>query len=188
MRSAKRHLYWRAIKVGIVFTVLAVALQAQAPVQAGAGLLDLLIVTGGHSYKEQEFFSVFDSLSNVRYEHKKFGEGAERLLTKDSAGQYDVMVFYDMNNEYRSHRDAWVELLRVGQPTLFLHHALGANTDWSEYGNIVGARARFGPKPAPDVTTWKHDVEFKVRIADTSHPITQGLKDFTRWIMSPAIG
>ncbi len=166
------------ISVVVALGVLGVA--AAAPLQAGAGgQIEVLIVTGGHSFDEQAFLAAFDSIGNVRYEHKRFGRGAETLLARESIDRYDVMVFYDMNNEYRSHRDAWLELLRAGQPTLFLHHALGANTDWAEYGNIVGARANFGPKPAPGVTTWKHDVEFKVHIADTAHPITRGLSDFT---------
>src|SRR5689334_8266732 len=63
-----------------------------------------------------------------------------------------------------------------------LHHNLAAEPDWPEYAEIRGGRwlaskatiegKSYGP------STYSHDEEIPIRIADKDHPITKGLSDF----------
>jgi uncharacterized protein len=142
--------------------------------------LRVLIVTGGHDFEANAFFKMFDEMHGTQWTHATFGNDAERLLTLENSGTYDVAVFYDMHQNHEPHYRNWLALLERGKPAVFLHHALGSYVKWDHYGEILGGRANFGQevvKWAPN-TKFQHDVTFRVHIADTSHPITKGLDDF----------
>lgn len=157
----------------------------------------ILVVTGGHDFEESSFFQMFEEMKDISYTHLRFKQGAEEMLTPDAARDYDAIVFYDMNQNREPHWKGWLALLEKGKGTVFLHHALGSYPDWDEYGRIVGGRANFDYKRVIEGvphTTFKHDVAFQVKIADKSHPITNGLKDFdildetyNRFVVNPDV-
>jgi len=142
--------------------------------------LRLLIVTGGHEFEASAFFKMFDEMNGVQWTHAIFGQDAEKKLTLENSGTYDVAVFYDMHQSHEPHYREWLAVLGRGKPAVFLHHALGSYVKWDRYGEIIGGRANFGRdvvKWAPN-TKFEHDVNFRVHIADKNHPITKGLEDF----------
>lgn len=153
--------------------------------------LRILVVTGGHSFDEGPFFQVFKDMPGVTFKHVRFRqkpeekfpeEEAERFLNAEAARDFDAMVFYDMHQRREPHWQGWMELLARGKGTVFLHHALGSyRLHSAEYQEVVGGSASFLSPPDPKVanaTSWRHDVAFRVRIADRQHPITQGVADF----------
>jgi type 1 glutamine amidotransferase len=142
--------------------------------------LRLLIFIGGHDFEEKEFFRMFNEMEGVTWTHVRYQHDAERNLRPENSGSYDVAVFYDMHQNHETHYQDWLKVLERGKPSIFLHHALGSYVNWDSYGEIVGGRANFGGKVvkwAPN-STFKHDVNFKIHIADPNHPITNGLRDF----------
>jgi hypothetical protein len=141
----------------------------------------LLILTGGHAFEEPQFFQAFDAMKDIRYVHARFTKDAERRLTPAGASEFDAMLFYDMHQDPEPHWKFWIELLDRGMPSVFMHHALGSYAKVPQYLDIVGGRARFTLKPIPgEISTFfLHDQDMRIHIADPSHPITEGLQDFT---------
>ena len=62
------------------------------------------------------------------------------------------------------------------------HHNLGAHPQWDEYTKIIGGKYCFGVYQEGDKkfgpSTYEHDQDIKVAVADREHPITRGLADF----------
>jgi len=149
-------------------------------VLAQPAALRVLIVTGGHDFEEEAFFNMFQNMKSITWKHERFGSGAESSLTVENASTYDVAVFYDMHQAREPHWQSWLQVLRRGKPSVFLHHSLGSYVDWTEYQDIVGGHANFSKRIVPGTpnATFQHDVSFHVRLADPDHPITAGLHDF----------
>ena len=63
-----------------------------------------------------------------------------------------------------------------------LHHSICAFDDWPEYWNIIGGKYCHKPTNIKgkeyQPCSYIHDVHFKVKVADTKHPVTKGVKDF----------
>jgi type 1 glutamine amidotransferase len=63
-----------------------------------------------------------------------------------------------------------------------LHHALVSYQDWPEYEQIIGGRYQepdpLKPGKVTEAAGWEHDVDFRVVVAATNHPVTAGVKDF----------
>jgi uncharacterized protein len=148
----------------------------------GAEKLRLLVVTGGHDFETNQFFQVFQDNPEVTFAaftHPK----AHAQLRPEAATQYDVLVLYDMWQAITDEAKAdFTNFLKAGKGLLILHHAVANYQKWPEYEQILGGRYYLqkttvnGVEKAPSI--WKHDVDFKVHIADENHPVTRGLKDF----------
>ncbi len=144
--------------------------------------LRLLILTGGHEFEREEFFTMFHRFKNVRIIESKHPE-ANTWFTSDRAELYDVLVFYDMMQVISpEQKDAFVKLLEKGKGAVFLHHSIASYQDWDEFEKILGGRYYLKPYEANGQqhpgSTYKHDVDLKVHIEDTDHPVTKGMKDF----------
>jgi type 1 glutamine amidotransferase len=163
-----------------VLTVCAAASVAGEPPEKEK--LRVLLTFGGHGFEEQPFFAMFDALENVEYTKAPLPQTAE-LLKPGLQKQYDVIVMYDMVGKITpQQQEAFVKLLQTGIGVVSLHHNLGAHRDWDEFRKIIGGQFILQPceidgrKYSP--STWSHDEDLKVTVADKEHPITRGLKDF----------
>ncbi len=147
--------------------------------------LRVLIITGGRSDFEREaFYAMFNSFANVEYEEVMQPE-ANRNLTSSFYDVFDVLVFYDMVQDITGQqRAALVDLLEHGKGVVVLHHALASYREWAEYENIIGGRFYLDLQPeiknkaGYPVSTYQHEVDIPVTIADKDHPITNGLDNF----------
>jgi type 1 glutamine amidotransferase len=143
----------------------------------------VLLTSGGHKFETDAFFAVFDAMSDVQYTKADIPKDLG-LLKPGLEKQYDVLVRYDMAGKASAEeQQAFVELLRTGIGFVSLHHNIGAHRDWPEYTNIVGGQyvfkeSVFDGKNYPK-STYAHDQELKITVADKSHPITQGVGEFT---------
>jgi type 1 glutamine amidotransferase len=81
-------------------------------------------------------------------------------------------------NISKKRKDNFKKLLDRGIGLVALHHNLGSFQGWPEFKKIIGAKYYLKPTEEHRGSTFKHDIDMNVRIADTSHPITQGMKDF----------
>jgi len=142
----------------------------------------VLLVYGGHEFETNQFFQIFRDNPQITFkavEHPK----AQEWFRPEHSGEFDVLVFYDMWQSMSDEaKTSLVALLKAGKPLVALHHTLGAFQKWDEYASIVGGRYHLEKwidhgveKPG---STYHHDVDFTVKVADPNHPVTRSVPDF----------
>jgi uncharacterized protein len=143
----------------------------------------VLLVHGGHDFQTNQFMQLFKDNPEITFravEHPR----AHEWLKQEPARQYDVLVCYDMWQDISDEAKAnLISRLKDGKGLVSLHHNLGGYQQWDEYVKIIGGKYQMKKwidngveKPG---STYKHDVTFRVRVADPDHPVTKGVKDFT---------
>lgn len=140
----------------------------------------VLIITGGHPFREAPFLDMFRSMHSITFEHVKYGEGAEAKFKAENAKNYDVFVFYDMNQNCSAYLSDLLAMFDAGKPGVFLHHALGSCPDDEEYSWLRGGKGRFDQQPNTPKLTWsgyKPNTSYRAHVAK-DHPITAGMSDF----------
>jgi type 1 glutamine amidotransferase len=143
----------------------------------------ILVITGGHGYKVEEFNQMLSSLGpQITYQVAELPSAFD-MFKPENRDKYDVLVFYHMWQTITDEQaKIFADCISQGKPVVALHHSICAFDDWPEYWNIIGGK--YFHKP----TTFKgkeyaacsyiHDLHFNVRIADKKHPVTKGLNDF----------
>ncbi len=145
--------------------------------------LRVLLTIGGHGFQQKEFFAFWDALPGVSYKKCELPKQAD-LLKPGLEKEYDVIVLYDMVKKFTPEQQkAFVALLQTGIGLVATHHSLGAHDDWPEYTKIIGGKYVHKPTTLDGrehgPSSYAHDQELRVTIADKQHPITRGLADFT---------
>jgi len=143
----------------------------------------VLLITGGHGFDRELFDAFKNSLPGVTID-ERMHPNALFMLRPENRDLYDVVLFYDMPEAIgEQEKKDFTDYLKTGKGTVFLHHAFSAYQDWPEYQTIMGGR--YHRKPWTDdkgiaqpASSYKHDVHFKVKVADRKHPIVKGIKDF----------
>ena len=143
----------------------------------------VLIITGGHDFKVEQFKQMFDSFGKeIQYEIAELPSAYDKFLPWNR-DQYDILVFYhmwqDINEEQAKNLS---ECISQGKPLVVLHHSICAYDDWPEYLNITGGKyfhkkTVLKGKEYPECS-YIHDMHFKVKIVDSENPVTKGLTDF----------
>jgi uncharacterized protein len=149
---------------------------------AAADKIRLLVISGGHDFETNKFLQVFKDNPDVTFAAFTH-PAAQAQLRPENAGQYDVLVLYDLWQSISDQGKAdFTDFLKAGKGLLILHHAIANYQKWPEYEKIAGGRYYLDKTMVNGVekarSIWKHDVDFKVRIADETHPVTRGVKDF----------
>lgn len=140
------------------------------------------VVTGGHPFEAEPFFSVFDSLPDIEW-------SAATTPCADA----DVVVFYDMPGLKFTRRDPPVELVpptreqravfrqfaERGTGLVFLHHSIASWPTWDEFADIVGGRFHYQSQELhgtnyPD-SGYVFDIEHTVSIVAPNHAVCAGL-------------
>ncbi len=145
--------------------------------------LKVAVVTGGHGFEHDPFFEMFDAMKTIDYVEAVQKDHSE-LFEDISGWDYDVIVFYNMTQEISpKRRKNFVKLLSRGVGVVALHHTMGAYQDWPEFKKIIGTKYNLKEVVENGVThnksSYKHDVDMRIRIANRNHPITRGMRDFT---------
>jgi len=80
-------------------------------------------------------------------------------------------------------RKNFLRLLDQGVGVVALHHTMGSFQEWPEFKNIIGTKYYLKDTMEDGVlckgSSFKHDVDMAISVADKEHPITQGLTNFT---------
>jgi hypothetical protein len=144
--------------------------------------ISVAVVTGGHGFEEKPFLTLFQGYDDIQFKHLPGNQDGE-IFEDTSALPYQVIVLYNMGQKISEKRQKnFIGLLQKGTGLVALHHCIGGWQDWPEYRTIIGGK--FFTKPDEingvkyPVSPWKDDVDYKIHIEDTAHPITQGLADF----------
>jgi type 1 glutamine amidotransferase len=142
-----------------------------------------LIITGGHDYEQKQFYAMFDAMEDVAYEKAVFPAAID-LLEPTLKKRFDAIVLYDMwaKGFAPKEQEAFVDLLESGIGVVALHHTLAAHQAWPEYKKIIGGKYRIADRTVNGKTvpksTYHHDQDIDVTVADREHPITRGLSSF----------
>jgi type 1 glutamine amidotransferase len=155
--------------------------------------LDVLLVTKGHPFAREPFFTAFESFPDIAVTHVE-QPAAQTFFTPEHAAAWDATVLYDMPGiEFRpgaaprfhepdlEYREQFLALLEAGHGFVFLHHAIAGWPLWPEYAEIIGGRFHYAPAELratyyPD-SGYQLDVSQRIAVVDPSHPITQGVED-----------
>ncbi|THU38364.1 ThuA domain-containing protein [Niastella caeni] len=144
--------------------------------------IKVLIITGGHGFKHQPFYDVFNAIPSITYDTLVQPQ-ANAFIASPEVRQYDVLVFYDMVPDSISpaQQEAYISLLKKGASMIFLHHALVSYQNWPEFIKIVGGQYHTRPVVVNGdtlKTSYEHDVTIPVKVEDKKHPIAKGISDF----------
>ncbi len=143
----------------------------------------ILVVTGGHDYKVEQFNMMLASLgANITYQIAELPAAYNMFLPANRV-KYDVLVFYHMWQKITDEQAKNLsDCIKQGKPVVALHHSICAYDDWPEYFNIIGGKYFHKPTTVNGteypVSSYIHDIHFKVKISDPEHPVTKGLTDF----------
>jgi len=143
----------------------------------------VLLITGGHDYDKEPFDAFMKSLLGITVTEVKH-PNALAMFRPENRALYDVVLFYDMPNAINEQeKKDFLDCLNVGKGMVVWHHAYCSYQNWPEYQSIAGGR--YHEKPWTDskgvthpASTYKHDVQFRVKVADKKHPVTKGVSDF----------
>jgi type 1 glutamine amidotransferase len=163
--------------------ILLALLLATLPALA-APKVKVLLVTGGHGFEKEPFYSVFKENSAIEFTAAAHAAKTNAtVFERDDLLSYDVVVLYDMPKSITEPQKAkFLSLLDKGTGLVVLHHALVSYQQWPEYEKIIGGRYVEPPGMEGKVTPefgYQHNVDVPVVIAAKDHPITKGLQDFT---------
>ena len=160
-----------------------------------SGISEVLLVTKGHPFDREAFFSMFDGLPGVGWTHVE-QPAAEALFEPVEAARFDAFVLYDMPG-IRFHPDRVPDfpapderlkermkrLLDAGHGFVFLHHAIAGWPAWEEYAEIIGGRFLYLPATLRGVprqdSGYRHGVTHEVRVL-RDHPVTAGVPETFR--------
>jgi len=163
-----------------IFIALSVSLSATIP---SANPIRILVITGGHDYKADQFNQMLASLGdNIKYQISELPAAYDMFLP-ENRNKYDVLVFYHMWQKITDEQaKILADCIREGKPLVALHHSICAYDDWPEYFNIIGGKYFHKPttvkgKEYP-ACSYIHDLHFKVKIVNPENPVTKGLSDF----------
>ena len=155
---------------------------------------NLLIVTRGHPFERDNFFSMIDTLG-CDWSHIEH-PAAQSFFKKDNLNKFDAVLFYDMPglnfeeinddskfliNPPKEFKNDFLERLNEGLGCVFLHHSIAGWPLWDEYSNIIGGKFLYksadlrGEKSSD--SGYRHFVNYKVSSV-SDHPITKGINDF----------
>ena len=143
----------------------------------------VLLVTGGHGFDKEPFYALMNSLPGCTVTEVKHPD-ALRMFRPENRALYDVVLFYDMPEAItEQEKNDFMDCLKAGKGMVVWHHAFCSYQGWPEYRNIIGGRYHQEPWTdsngvAHPASTYKHDVLFRVKVADKKHPVTKGVKDF----------
>lgn len=150
----------------------------------------IALLTKGHPFEREPFFSLFDALPAVDWTHVE-QPAAQGLFAAENAALFDAFVLYDMPGihfhpdrapDFPAPPERFVRdfeaLIERGYGFVFLHHAIAGWPAYPRYAETIGGKfsylpGTFGGRPVPD-SGYRHAVTHEV-IKLKEHPVTEGV-------------
>ena len=164
----------------LVVLLLATLVGCAAPKSHAHKKIKVLILTGGHGFKADPFFKMFQDNPEIEFTADKQVKAAEGYDRPDLY-TYDVVLCYDApSNMTDGERARFLALFDKGIGVFVLQHAYLAYPTWSEYERIAGGCYVYTKeqeaKGMPS-SNYKGNVDIPVTVV-AKHPVTEGLHDF----------
>lgn len=152
----------------------------------------IALLTKGHPFEKEAFFSVFDAMDQVHWTHVE-QPAAQILFAPEHAAGYDAFVLYDMpgidfhpdrapdfpapSQQFQSNFEA---LVAKGHGFVFLHHAIAGWPAYEHYARTIGGRFSYMPgefagQRVPD-SGYRHGVSHRIRKL-VDHPVTRNIPE-----------
>jgi len=168
--------YFLSFFLSFFVTIVTIAVSPAKPIR-------ILVITGGHGYKTEEFNQMLSALGeNINYKVAELPAAYDMFLPENRTS-YDVLVFYHMWQKITDEQaKVSSECISSGKPVVALHHSICAYDDWTEYWNIIGGKyfhkqTTFKGKEYQPCS-YIHDLHFNVKVVNDNNPITKGVSDF----------
>jgi len=140
--------------------------------------LKVVVVTGGHEFEEPFFRAMFEEMSSVRFTEAKQKDHSEVFENIDN-WDYDVIVLYNMTQKIsKKRRSNLTKLMDRGIGMVAMHHTLAAYQEWPEFFRIIGGRYYLKNDEGQKQSTYEHDLDLLIEVADANHPVNQGQVEF----------
>jgi uncharacterized protein len=173
------------IKYFLFFVVIAgsiaMPLRAEVNDPSPKPKIKVVIITGGHGYKRKAFYDLFNAIPTITYD-TLIQPQANAFIASPEVNKYDVLIFYDLVDSIMpAQQQAYMNLLKKGKSMIFLHHSLVSYQYWPEFVKIVGGQYHTHPVVVNGDTlnaNYEHDLQMHIKVEDTHHPITRGIRDF----------
>ena len=142
----------------------------------------VLLIVGGHDY-DKSFDAYVQSLPDIVV-HKVEHPNALFMLRSENRASFDVILLYDLYQPINDQeKKDFTDCLKAGKGLVVWHHASASYQKWPEYQIIMGGCYHLQPWTdskgvSQPGSTYKHDVNFRIKVADKKHPITKGIGDF----------
>jgi len=142
----------------------------------------VLLITGGHDF-DSSLDAYMESLPGIVVTHVKH-PNALSMLRPENRPSYDVVLLYDTyDTTSEQEKKDFADCFKEGKGLVVWHHATASYRDWPEYQEIIGGRYYFtswtdSKSVSHPPSTYKHDVQFHVKVADRKHPVSKGIVDF----------
>lgn len=163
----------------LTFCFVTIVTIANPPAQP----IRILVVTGGHGYKVEQFNQMLSGLGdNITYQVAELPSAYDMFLPENQT-KYDVLVFYHMWQKITEEQaKVFSKCISGGKPVVALHHSICAYDDWPEYWNIIGGKYFHKPTTFKgkdyQACSYIHDLHFNVKVVNKDNPVTQGIYDF----------
>jgi len=171
------------LKITVIAILSVILFNAGAFGQKKKDPVRVLLITGGHDFDKVPFYALMESLPGCTISEVTH-PNALAMFRPENRTSYDVILFYDMPNTINEQeKKDFIDCLKAGKGIVVWHHAYCSYQGWPEYQTIIGGRYHEEAwmdsngivQPA---STYKHDMKFRVKVADKNHPVTKGIKDF----------
>ena len=145
--------------------------------------LSVLVVRGGHAYDTPEFEDMCENLKGVSVD-LVLTSHMQRMTAEEIDQKYDALLFLNQNKYYPTsakNRKQYMDLAKMGVGMVFLQFTLSSQPEWDEYHDLVGGKwflKNYTQDPNLH-STYFTDLTVDIKVLDTEHPVTKGLKDFT---------
>jgi len=140
----------------------------------------VLVLTGGHGFKPEPFFKMFQDNPEITFTADKQVKAAEGYDRPDLY-TFNVVVLYDApSNITDDEKTRFLGLFDRGIGVVVLHHAYLAYPAWPEYERIAGGSYVYTQGQLDSglkSSNYKGDVNIPVTVV-AAHPVTAGLHDF----------
>ena len=145
--------------------------------KARTGPIKVVVVTGGHDFEEGPFREMFGTFPGMVVTFAPQRDDSE-IFDDVSHWDYDVVVLYNMSQKITPTRQQNLQrLVTEGVGVVAIHHALGAFQDWDGFAQIVGGRYFLSDRLVEGTlhrqSTYKHDEQIRVHVADPRHAVTR---------------
>ena len=146
--------------------------------ESTTGTIKTAVITGHHPFDVPAFHAAFRSMPEIDFYPQHMEDFAADI--GERRAEYDVLLFFNFHQETPGSSGcaadeatkAALETLGDSEQGIFiLHHALLAYPDWPPWASLVGIQ---GPNWSVNM-----DINLHIQVADSRHPITQGLSDWT---------
>ena len=143
----------------------------------------VLVVRGGHPYDTPAFEEMCSRLKGVSADLVLTAH-FDAMKTESITSNYDAILFLNQNKFYeesKRNKAKYIALTNEGVGMVFLHFTLSSQPNWDQYHDIVGGKwfLRKFTKDKSRVSTYFTDLTVIIKVLDSAHPVTKGIKDFT---------